>query len=417
MIYEAYQTYADAMLPMRSLAAAAGWFLEGARPWFGDQVALRGVAASCDMLAHAGINHDHPAFGISHVLVDGREVAVSEEVTDIKPFCRLLHFKKAIAAAQPRLLVVAPMSGHFATLLRGTVRTLLPDHDVWITDWENARNVSLVHGRFELADSIDYIASFLRVLGPGVHVLAVCQPSVPVLASVSMMSEAGDPAQPASMTLIGGPIDTRINPTRVNELATSRPLDWFEQNVIGTVPLRYSGALRRVYPGFLQIAGFMSMNLDRHVNAHAKMFDNLTQGDDESAQATRAFYDEYLSVMDLPAEFYLQTVREIFQEHSLPKGQLQAQGRVIDLSAIERTALLTIEGENDDICGVGQTDAAHALCSRLPAAKHGRHVQPGVGHYGLFNGRRWTNEIYPIVKDHILRNEMPITWPAAIVAA
>jgi poly(3-hydroxybutyrate) depolymerase len=391
MIYDAYQTYADAMLPMRSLAAATTWFLEGTRPWFGEQVALRGMAAGCNMFAHAGIRHNRPSFSIDQVVVGGREVAVSEEVTDAKPFCRLLHFKKAIAVEQPRVLVVAPMSGHFATLLRGTVRALLPDHDVWITDWENARNVSLVHGRFEFSDFVSYIIGFLRDLGPGVHVMAVCQPSVPVLAAVSLMAQAGDPAQPASMTLIGGPIDTRINPTRVNELATSRPLDWFEQNVIGTVPLRYPGALRRVYPGFLQIAGFMSMNLDRHVDAHAKMFDNLTQGDNESAQATRAFYDEYLAVMDLPAEFYLQTVRDVFQEHSLPTGKLKVQGCPIDPSAIR------------------QTDAAHALCCRLPAGKHRRHVQPGVGHYGLFNGRRWAAEIYPIVKDHIRQSELSLS--------
>jgi poly(3-hydroxybutyrate) depolymerase len=409
VIYEAYQSYADAMLPMRSLAAAATWFLEGARPWFGDRVVLRGMAAGCNMFAHAGIRHDRLPFGIDRVMVDGQEVAVTEEVIDTKPFCTLLHFKKTIAAGQPRVLVVASMSGHFATLLRGTVRTLLPDHDVWITDWENARNVSLVHGRFEFGDFVSYIIGFLRDLGPGAHVIAVCQPSAPVLAGVSLMAEANDPAQPASMTLIGGPIDTRINPTRVNELATSRPLNWFERNVIGTVPLRYPGALRRVYPGFLQIAGFMSMNHARHVNAHVELFNNLIQGDRESAQATRAFYDEYLTVMDLPAEFYLQTVREVFQEHSLPRGQLKIQGYPIDPSAILRTALLTIEGEDDDICGIGQTEAAHALCRSLPADKHRTHVQPGVGHYGLFNGRRWATEIYPVVKDHIQQNEPPIS--------
>ena len=409
MIYDAYQTYADAMLPMRSLAAVATCFLEGTRPWFGDQVALRGMAAGCNMFAHAGISHDRPPFGIDQVIVDGRKVAVTEEVTSTKPFCTLLHFKKAIAAEQPRVLVVAPMSGHFATLLRGTVRTLLPDHDVWISDWENARNVSLLHGRFELEDFVCYIIDFLRILGPGVHVIAVCQPSVPVIAGVSLMADANDPAQPTSMTLIGGPIDPRINPTRVNELATSQPLDWFESNVIGTVPLRHTGALRRVYPGFLQIAGFMSMNLDRHVNAHAKMFDNLIQGDDENVEATRAFYDEYLTVMDLPAEFYLQTVREVFQEHSLPRGQLKIQGCPIDPSAIRQTALLTIEGERDDVTGLGQTAAAHELCCNLPASKHRRHVQPDVGHYGLFNGRRWATEIYPIVKDHIRQSELPIS--------
>ncbi len=405
MLYEAYQNYADAMLPLRCFAAMAGSLAEAARPWFGDQVALRGMAAGCHMFARAGINHERPPFGIDRVVVDGREVAVSEEVTTSKPFCNLLHFKKAGAAAQPRVLLVAPMSGHFATLLRGTVRTLLADHDVWITDWKNARNVSLVHGGFSLEDFVHYTIGFLRLLGPSTHVIAVCQPSVPVIAAVSLMAQARDPSQPASMTLIGGPIDTRINPTEVNKLATSRPLEWFERNVIDMMPPNHPGAFRRVYPGFLQISGFMFMNLDRHVNAQAKLFASLVQGDDESAEATRAFYDEYLTVMDLPADFYLETVREVFQEHSLPKGQLKIQGCLVDPSAIRQTALLTVEGEGDDICGIGQTLAAHVLCRNLPATKHRHHMQLGVGHYGLFNGRRWAAQIYAVVKEHIRQSE------------
>ena len=410
MFYDAYQSCADALFPMQYLAASMAKYLEGIRPWCGDQAMLRGMAAGCNMFAQAGVSHNRPSFGIDQVMMDGQMVLVTEEETDAKPFCTLLHFKKSVEVEQPRVLVVAPMSGHFATLLRGSVRALLPDHDVWITDWKNARHVPLVYGGFGFDDFVGYIMRFLRVLGPGVHVVAVCQPSVPVMAAVSLMSEGKDPAQPASMTLIGGPIDTRINPTRVNEFAKSRPLDWFVSNVIGTVPLRHPGALRRVYPGFLQIAGFMSMNLDRHVNAHAKIFSDLTWGDGESAHATQAFYEEYLTVMDLPAEFYLQTVRDVFQEHSFPTGKLKVMGCRVDPATIERTALLTIEGEKDDITGIGQTEAAHELCCGLPAGRHRRHVQPGVGHYGLFNGRRWATEIYPIVKDHIRLSELQISF-------
>ncbi|HTQ70900.1 MAG TPA: polyhydroxyalkanoate depolymerase [Acidocella sp.] len=408
MMYETYQTYADAMAPLRCFAAMVGGFAQAARPWFGDQVGLRGIAAGCGMFARAGISHERPPFGINRVVVDGREVAVSEEISATKPFCNLLHFKKAGGAAQPRVLLVAPMSGHFATLLRGTVRTLLADHDVWVTDWKNARDVSLVHGGFGLDDFTNYIIGFLKQLGPGTHVIAVCQPAAAVIAAISLLAQARDPAQPASMTLIGGPVDTRINPTEVNKLATSRPLEWFERNVIDMMPPSHPGAFRRVYPGFLQITGFMLMNLDRHVNAQAKQFASLIQGDDESAEATQAFYDEYLTVMDLPADFYLETVREVFQDHSLAKGQLRVQGRLVDPSAIRQTALLTIEGEGDDICGVGQTQAAHALCANLPEAKHRHHLQPGVGHYGLFNGRRWAADIYPVVRNHIRQSE-PVT--------
>jgi len=407
MIYQAYQTQVDFMAPLRYLATAADGVLKAAPPWFGEHAMLRGMAAGCEMFARTGISHSRPPFGIDTAIVGGQKVAVTEEVTERTPFCSLLHFKKDVFVEQPRVLVVAPLSGHFATLLRGTVRTLLPDHDVWITDWENVRNVPLKHGGFDLGSFVEHVVGFLRALGPGIHVIAVCQPTVPVIAAISLMAEAGDPAQPDSMTLIGGPIDTRASPTRVNELATSRPLQWFENNVIDRVPLRYSGAFRRVYPGFLQLAGFMTMNLDRHVNAHVDLFHHLVEGDGESAEATRKFYDEYTAVMDLPAEFYLQTIREVFQEHALPMGRLKIDSCRIDPSAIERTALLTIEGENDDICGVGQTAAAHALCSGLLAGKHCHHLQPGVGHYGLFNGRRWSTEIYPVIRRHIRENAFP----------
>ncbi|MGB8840581.1 MAG: polyhydroxyalkanoate depolymerase [Aliidongia sp.] len=396
MLYQAYQAHSDVMGPVRFMAHAAGGMLR--QSWGGGNFFTRSMAAWCELMSRAGMSHSRPPFGIDSARVDGRDVAVTEQVMLDTPFCSLLHFKKESAVEQPRVLLVAPMSGHFSTLLRGTVRTLLADHDVYLTDWTNARNVSLIHGRFDLDDFIDHIVKFLRLLGPGTHIIAVCQPSVPVLAAVAIMAQAGDPAQPRTMTLMGGPIDTRINPTQVNQLATTRPHEWFEHNVIGTVPMRYPGAFRRVYPGFLQLAGFMTMNLDRHVNAHVDLFHNLVKGDGESAEATRKFYDEYMAVMDLPAEFYLETIREVFQEHSLPLGRLRSRGRLIEPAAIERTALLTIEGENDDICAVGQTSAAHELLSGLSVGMKFNHLQKGVGHYGVFNGRRWSNEIYPVLK-------------------
>jgi poly(3-hydroxybutyrate) depolymerase len=399
MLYQAYQVHSDVMGPVRFMAQAANDMLQ--QPWLGSNFFTRSMGAFCEMLARAGMSHSRPPFGIDRTKVAGKEVAVTEEVVYRTPFCSLLRFKKEGVGEQPRVLLVAPMSGHFATLLRGTVRTLVADHDVYITDWENARNVSLLHGRFDLDDFIDHIIEFLQHLGPGSHVVAVCQPSVPVLAAASVMAQGGDPAYPRSMTLMGGPIDTRCNPTMVNELATTRPHEWFERNVIGTVPMRYPGAFRSVYPGFLQLAGFMTMNLDRHVNAHVDLFHHLVRGDGESAEATRKFYDEYMAVMDLPAEFYLQTIREVFQQHSLPLGRFRHRDDLVKPSAIEKTALLTVEGENDDICAVGQTSAAHELLTGLPKRKKQHHLQPGVGHYGVFNGRRWSNEIYPVLKRFI----------------
>jgi poly(3-hydroxybutyrate) depolymerase len=392
------------MGPVRLMAQAAGGMLQPPWVWGGGNFFTRSMGAFCEMLSRAGMSHTRLPFRIDSVKVDGQTVAVTEEVTCRTPFCSLLHFKKDVAVEQPRVLLVAPMSGHFATLLRGTAHTLLADHDVYITDWENARNVSLSDGGFDLDDFIDHIVKFLQVLGPGAHVVAVCQPSVPVLAATAIMAQSGDPARPRTMTLMGGPIDTRVNPTQVNLLATTRPHEWFERNVIATVPMRYPGAFRRVYPGFLQLAGFMTMNLDRHVNAHVDLFHHLVKGDGESAEATRKFYDEYMAVMDLPAEFYLQTIREVFQEHALPLGRFRHRGRLVEPAAIEQTTLLTIEGENDDICAVGQTNAAHELLTGLPKRKKFQHLQPGVGHYGVFNGRRWANEIYPVLKGVIAAN-------------
>jgi poly(3-hydroxybutyrate) depolymerase len=404
MLYEAYQVHSDVLTPVRLFAEAArGLFLQ---PWpvIGDHPMMRGAAAACELVSRAGISHRRPDFRIRETILEGRPVAVREEAVIAHPFCTLLHFAKDADIAQKKVLVVAPLSGHFATLLRGTVETLLPDHDVYIMDWINARNVPLYHGRFDLDDYIDLVIEFIQALGPRTHVVAVCQPSVPVLAAVSLMSAANDPLVPASMTLMGGPIDTRGNPTQVNELATSKPLAWFEQSVIETVPARYPGAFRRVYPGFLQLAGFMTMNLDRHVTAHVDLFKHLVRGDGESADQTRRFYDEYLSVMDLPADFYLQTIKRVFQDHALPLGRFDSRGRRVDPAAIEKTALLTVEGEKDDICAVGQTVAAHDLCTGIPRRHKAHHLQLGVGHYGVFNGRRWREDIYPKVRDFIATN-------------
>ncbi len=404
MLYQAYQAQNDVLMPIRLMAQATRGFLAQPWPLLGDHPLVRSVAAACEMVARAGISHSRPEFAIVETVVAGRTLPVLEEEVLAHPFCTLRHFEKPGGERQPRVLVVAPLSGHFATLLRGTVETLLPEHDVYITDWINARNVPLFHGRFGLDDFIDLVVAFLRHLGPRTHVVAVCQPSVPVLAAVSLMAADGDAAQPASMTLMGGPIDTRRNPTQPNRLATSRPLEWFERNVIETVPARYPGAFRRVYPGFLQLAGFMTMNLDRHVSAHFDLFKHLVRGDGESAEATKRFYDEYTAVMDLPADFYLQTIARVFQEHALPLGRFASRGRRVEPAAIRRTALLTVEGENDDICAVGQTAAAHELCTGLPAAMKRHHLQPKVGHYGVFNGRRWRTEIYPKVRDFIAAN-------------
>jgi poly(3-hydroxybutyrate) depolymerase len=323
---------------------------------------------------------------------------VRERTVVSRPFCRLVHFERAQAASDdPKILLVAPLSGHYATLLRGTVAALLPDHEIYVTDWANGRDVALRHGRFDLDDYIAYVIDFLRHLGPGNHAIAVCQPSVPVLAATALLAAAKDPSQPRSLTLMGGPIDTRINPTVPNRLAEEHSLAWFEANAIHAVPWPLAGHGRRVYPGFLQLTGFMTMNLDRHLKAHRDLFDHLVQGDGESADAHRRFYDEYLSVMDLPAEYYLQTVRTVFQRHALATGTMTWRGRPVEPGAIENCGLLAVEGELDDISGVGQTKAALGLCRNVPAAAKHYHLQAATGHYGIFNGRRWRDEICPRV--------------------
>ena len=401
MLYDAYQAQNDIFGPIRLMAGTAREWLGHSWLPIGDMPFVRGAAAAMELLSHAGMSHERPKFRIREITVDGTQVPVAEEVVLSHPFCNLLHFRKELTRDEPTVLVVAPLSGHFATLLRGTVETLLPDHNVYLTDWINARDVQLLYGRFNLDNAIELVMRFIRLLGPHTHVMAVCQPSVPVLVAVSLLAAENDPCQPSSMILMGGPIDTRAAPTAVTRFAEAHTLDWFERTVITTVPARYPGAFRRVYPGFLQLAGFLSMNFDRHVSAHWTMFRDLARGNGESAAATRAFYDEYSAVMDLPADFYLQTIERVFHHHELPLGQFRVRDRLVEPAAIERTALMTVEGERDDVCGPGQTVAAHNLCNRIPLAKKTHHLQLKVGHYGVFHGRRWQTETYPKVKSFI----------------
>ncbi len=364
----------------------------------------RTVAAACELFERTTRRYSKPEFGLPTTLVNGQRVAVTEEIVWERPFCKLLHFKREFtgkAPNQPIMLIVAPMSGHYATLLRGTVEAFLPTHDVYITDWIDARMVPLAVATFDLDDYIDYVIDMVHSLGPDVHVLAVCQPAVPVIAAVARMEAEGDPLVPASMTLMGGPIDTRRSPTAVNKLANERGIDWFRRNCIVKVPFTSPGFMRDVYPGFLQLSGFMAMNIDRHMMAHVEMFNHLVKDDGDSAEKHREFYDEYMAVMDLTAEFYLQTVDTVFVRHALPKGEMLHRGNPVDLSAITRCGLLTVEGEKDDISGVGQTYAAHDLCSNLPAERKAHHLQAKVGHYGVFNGSRFRAEIAPRICDFI----------------
>jgi poly(3-hydroxybutyrate) depolymerase len=405
MLYQAYLAHTDIMVPVRTWAGSALRALGQPLAGIADNAVLRNLTAAYELIARGGLTHARPAFGIDSVTVGNREVAVHEHAALTTPFGTLLHFKKDIDTAQPRVLLVAPLSGHFATLLRGTVRTMLPEHDVFITDWHNVRDVPAAAGRFGFDEYIDHLIRFLETIGPGAHIIAVCQPCVAALVAAAVMAQNGNAAQPRSMTLMAGPIDTRLNPTKVNKLANSHPIDWFERNLIASVPLRYPGARRRVYPGFVQLAAFMTMNIERHLKAHRELYDNLAKGELEKAQVTKAFYDEYFAVLDLTAEFYLETVRLVFQECALPLGQLDWHGERVEPKAIRRTMLLTVEGERDDICAVGQTAAAHDLCTGLRPYLKRHHMQAGVGHYGVFSGNRWTNQIYPLVKNVILASE------------
>jgi polyhydroxyalkanoate depolymerase len=408
-LYQAYQAQADLMATFRDVAAFAlqgfGQLAEWS-PRLASTPPVRQLAAGYELLGRVGLTHERPPWGIHTARVGGREVAVREEATEVLPFGTLLHFAPESAggarAPAPKVLVVAPLSGHFATLLRGTVRTLLAEHDVWVTDWHNARDVALADGTFGFDTYVEHLIRWLERLGPETHLIAVCQPCVAAVVATAVMSEAGSDATPRSLTLMAGPVDTRVDPTIVNTLATERPISWFERNVITTVPMRYAGARRPVYPGFLQLASFVTMNLDRHLGAHRELYRQLVEGDDVGADVTRAFYDEYFAVLDLTAEFYLETVQYVFQEHRLARGVLDFQGRRVDPAAIRNTALLTVEGARDDICSPGQTFAAHELCRSIEPARRHHHLQPGVGHYGVFNGRRWQQQIYPRVRDLIV---------------
>jgi len=404
MLYLAYQAHADMMIPVRMFAEAG---LNALAPWAAaeDLKVLRNLTAAYELITRAGLTHERPSYGIDSVRVGNREVAVREEPLDVTPFGTLLRFKKDVDIAQPRVLVVAQLSGHFATLLRSLVRTMLPDHDVCITDWHNARNVGIDEGRFGFDDYVSHLINWLEVLGGRAHVVAVCQPCVQVLTAAAVMAQSGNTYQPRSMTLMAGPIDARINPTKVNELATSKPIEWFEQNLIARVPMRYRGAGRRVYPGFVQLAAFMSMNIDRHRKAHLDLYENLAKGELEKARTTKTFYDEYFAVLDLDAEFYLETVAWVFQEARLARGDLDYRGQRVEPRAIRRTALLTVEGERDDICSLGQTAAAHDLCKGVKPYMRRHHMQAGVGHYGVFSGKRWEEQVYPIVRNMILSSE------------
>jgi poly(3-hydroxybutyrate) depolymerase len=364
----------------------------------------RNIAAGCELFERVTRRYGKPRFDLATTVVNGALVSVDEKVVWSKPFCNLIHFDRRLpkrGKSDPKLLIVAPMSGHYATLLRGTVEAFLPKHEVYITDWIDARQVPLASGTFDLDDYIDYVIDMLRLLGPDVHVLAVCQPSVPVIAAIARMEAEDDPASPRSMILMGGPIDTRESPTAVNKLAEERGTEWFRRNCVVKVPFPHAGMGRSVYPGFLQLGGFMAMNFDRHMTAHWDMFNHLVDGDGDSADKHRDFYDEYLAVMDLTAEFYLQTVDTVFVKHALPKGTMTHRGELVDLSAIRKVALMTVEGEKDDISGIGQTRAAHDLCANIPASRKIDHLQQNVGHYGVFNGSRFRGEIAPKITDFI----------------
>jgi poly(3-hydroxybutyrate) depolymerase len=399
VMYDAFLAQADALWPLRAFGRASVPFLM--EPGFGvGSKAARRLAAAWQTLALGEVTHARPDWGIASVAADGTEYPVVEEVTAATPFATLRRFRKVGAPEQAKVLVAAPMSGHFATLLRDTVRTLLRDHDVYVTDWHNVRDVPTSAGRFGLDEYIDHIIDFTTALGPGANVVAICQPCVAALAAVALMAEDDHPAQPASLTLMAGPIDCRIGPTAVNKLATSKPIAWFEKNLIGRVPWRLRGAGRRVYPGFLQLSAFISMNSERHADQFRKYYTHVAAGEETDAKAIRDFYNEYMAVSDLSADFYLETVRLVFQEYALPLGKLTLRGRKIDPLAIRRTALLTVEGERDDICAIGQTLAAQDLTKLRPYLRT-HYVQPNVGHYGVFSGRRWQNHIYPVVRNVI----------------
>ena len=411
--YQFYEFMHLALAPARAVSEAVVHSIRNPMNPLHHTSFGRNIAASAELFERMTRRYGKPIFGLNTTVVDGREIEIVEEIVWQKPFCGLLHFRREFAGPPPRqsrLLIVAPMSGHYATLLRGTVEAFLPHYDVYITDWSDARNVPLTEGAFDLDDYIDYLVEMMRRLGkgsdgPALHTLGVCQASVPLIAAIAQLEATNDPDAPESMILMGGPIDTRVNPTAVNKLAEQRGIDWFKRHCIHTVPFPNIAMGRQVYPGFLQLSGFMAMNIERHVSAHLDMFNHLVEGDGDSAEKHRDFYDEYLAVMDLTAEFYLQTVERVFIRHELPLGLLRHRNETIDLKAIRRTALLAVEGEKDDISGVGQTEAALNLCANIPPARKQHHLQMGVGHYGVFNGSRFRDHIAPRIREFTLEME------------
>jgi polyhydroxyalkanoate depolymerase len=403
MFYQAFQNHVDLTAPLRSGAITALAWLNRL-PLGSTDRTVRRVAAALELVSRSTLTYKRPSYGIDRVVVGNREVAVTEEAAYSTPFGTLLRFRRHDVPPQPKILLVAPMSGHFATLLRNTAQTLLQDHDVYITDWHNPRDIPLTDGVFGLDDYTEHLIEFLEVMGAGSHVVAICQPSVSALVATAIMCEDDHPARPASLTLMAGPIDTRIAPTKVNEFAKSRSIGWFERNMISYVPMQCTGALRRVYPGFVQLLAFVTMNLERHLKAHVNLMDHLTKGETEQAETIKTFYDEYFAVMDLPADFYIETVRDVFQDHLLPRGKMLYRDRLVNPKAIRRMGLLTVEGERDDICSIGQTVAAQDLCTSVRSYRRAHHMQAGVGHYGVFSGRRWNNEIYPLLRDFIHLN-------------
>ena len=401
MLYNSYEWQRSWLAGASALANMGAEFWQNPANPFSYMGGGPVLASALEVFAHASAPRGKPAFGLTETVIDGKSVAVHEEIVAQKPFGQLKRFVRAGREGDPKLLIVAPMSGHYATLLRGTVERMLPGHDVYITDWRDARSVPTAAGSFDLDDYVDYLVEFMELIGPGAHMLAVCQPSVPCYAAVALMSADKNPCRPKTLTLMGGPIDTREAPTAVNLTATQRPHSWFSQNVIATVPYSYPGAGRKVYPGFLQLGGFMSMNLGNHMMSHYEMFKHLVRGDDTSADATKEFYEEYRSVCDMTAEFYLQTIDVVFQNHSLPKGEMMHRGRRVDPAAIKDVALLAIEGERDDISGLGQTKAALTIATKLPAAHKQYYMAEGAGHYGIFNGSKWRDKIAPVVENWI----------------
>ena len=401
MLYRTYQWQDDLLNPWRELAAFGASVLAESR--LGAFQSLRSMGAACEVVSAARLTHRRPSYGIDAVTVTGHDepVTVVEEIVHRLPFANLVRFRREGIGTQPRVLVLAPLSGHFATLMRDTVRTMLGDHDVYVTDWLNARDVPLSEGDFGLNEYTGHVIRCLEHLGPGAHVLAICQPCVSALSAVAVMAEGDHPAQPRSMTLMAGPVDCRINPTEVNRLANERPIEWFRDNLISTVPAPHPGAGRRVYPGFVQLMAFMSLNPGRHLSAFRGIYENLRDGDEAKARSVLDFYHEYFAVLDLTESFYLETVQQVFQEYRLPRGELKWHDRAVRPEAIRRTALMTVEGERDDICSIGQTVAAHDLCPSIKPFLKQHHVQTGVGHYGVFSGRRWQQVIYPRVREHV----------------